>query len=135
VTIRTTYFQRFVSFLVYAFLAGAGAGAVLAPPAAMQATSAHVVITVWAALMFGGGSAGMYSVVSGNILPELVGLPALIGGVLVFVIVLGIRVSSGALPSVSGSVILALLLVGFAGLLLLRAIELRALIRAVERGK
>lgn len=131
-TIRTTRATRVISFLVYAFLFGAGIQAVVVPPESMSATSAHIVIVVWAALMVGGGLGGMYSVVTGNILPELVALPALIGGVMVFVAVLFIRVGSGALKSISGSVVLALLLLVLAALLLLRTIELRNLVRAVE---
>lgn len=132
-TLRTSKTTRAISFLVYAFLCGAGIQAVAAPPESMAATSAHIVIVVWAFLMAGAGLAGMYSVLTGNILPELVGLPALFLGVLVFVVVLVTRAASGQLPSISGSVVLALLLLGFAGLLLVRIIELFQLVRAIEK--
>jgi hypothetical protein len=134
-TLRTTKVHRTLSILIYAFVAGAGASAVAIPPVSMRESSAHIIVILWSLLMFGGGLAGLYSSITDNILPEMVGIPALLGAVMVFLIVLASRIFAVGVRYSGGSVVLTLLLLSFSGLLLLRFFELRSLTNAVGRRK
>jgi hypothetical protein len=101
----------------------------------MRESSAHIIVILWSLLMFGGGLAGLYSSITDNILPEMVGIPALLGAVMVFLIVLASRIFAVGVRYSGGSVVLTLLLLSFSGLLLLRFFELRSLTNAVGRRK
>lgn len=133
VTLRRTRLHRTLAFFAYMSLFAAGLAALISPPASMKAESAHIVVVVWGSLMAGGSLAGMYSSATGNILPEIVGLPAMIGAVLVFVAVLAVRLPQSS--SVGGTILLMGIMLAFAVLLILRSVELGGLIRAVEKGK
>jgi hypothetical protein len=131
-TIRRTRWHRALAFLAYLSLFGAGLAALINPPASMRAESAHLVVVLWGSLMAGGSLGGAYSSVTGNILPEVVGLPAMIGAVLVFVGVLAIRLPLAAPGNLGGSLVLMGVMLAFAFLLSLRAFEISGLIKAVE---
>jgi len=130
-TLRTTPVARILSTIIYLALFAAGFSTVLFPAATFANAVMPIVAIAWSLLMTVGAAMCLYATVRDRLLGELGGLPALIIGVSIYVIVLVYRtVVVASVINVGGTILVLGLGVALLGLLILRRFELGVLIRA-----
>lgn len=118
-----------LQLIVYSSFTAAGVACLLNPPITVTAAIAPQVAVAWSVLMTLGGVACLTGILSGRLAIKLFGLPLLISATMVYVLLIWVRVLTRHTPNPIGSLVSAFLLMGFAGLLLLRWVEVRRLIR------